>query len=122
MSEDILQRMLEASGQDSPFAPESRYHGVGLAEYTLPDGRILPYAKRRFIPPPEQFSAIARHTVAAGDRIDNLAARYLGDPGQYWRIADANVVVRPEEATDTPGRNLDIALPAGVTTPGETSG
>ena len=90
MNEDIMNSMLAAAGQDSPFAPGSRYHGLPVKEHTLPDGRIVPYVARRFIPPPERFALLALHTVMEGDRIDNLAAQYLGDATQYWRIADAN--------------------------------
>ena len=35
-----------------------------------------------------------------GDRLDNIAARYLGDPEQFWRICDANGAMRPDELTD----------------------
>jgi hypothetical protein len=52
--------------------------------------------------------------VVAGDRLDNLAARHLGDPQQYWRICDANRAVRPDELIETLGRALRITLPEGV--------
>jgi hypothetical protein len=32
----------------------------------------------------------------------------------YWRIADANAVVDPNELTDTLGRRVDIPLPPGM--------
>jgi len=43
----------------------------------------------------------------AGDRLDLLAARYFGDPLQYWRIADANPAPSPDELLE-PGRVLII--------------
>jgi hypothetical protein len=46
-----------------------------------------------------------------GERLDNLTARYLGDPTQFWRVCDANEVFRPDELTETPGRTIDIAMP-----------
>jgi nucleoid-associated protein YgaU len=46
-----------------------------------------------------------------GDRLDNLAARYLGDPEQFWKICDANNVLRPDELTEEIGRVVRIALP-----------
>ena len=49
------------------------------------------------------------HTVGAGDRLDLLANRYFGDPFQYWRIADANPALAPEDVLD-PG--AQIAIPA----------
>jgi len=119
MNEDIVSRMLAAAGQDSPFPPTSRYHGLPVKEHTFPDGRIVPYVARRFIPPPERFALLALHAVMAGDRIDNLAAQYLGDAAQYWRIADANAAMRPEALTEQAGAAVRITLPEGVPAPGE---
>jgi nucleoid-associated protein YgaU len=48
-----------------------------------------------------------RHKVVAGDRLDLLAARYFGDPFQYWRIVDANPAFTPEQLLE-PGRELII--------------
>jgi nucleoid-associated protein YgaU len=47
------------------------------------------------------------HRVVAGDRLDLLAARYFGDPLQFWRIADANPARSPDELLE-PGRVLII--------------
>jgi nucleoid-associated protein YgaU len=47
------------------------------------------------------------HRVVAGDRLDLLAARYFGDPLQFWRIADANPAASPDELLE-PGRTLII--------------
>jgi phage tail protein X len=30
------------------------------------------------------------HQLAQGERVDNLAYQYYGDPTVWWRIADAN--------------------------------
>ncbi|TBW13006.1 LysM domain-containing protein [Azotobacter chroococcum subsp. isscasi] len=96
------------------FPPTSRYHGIAAAQLTLPDGTTVAYLKRRFVPPPENFALLQEHMVAAGDRLDNLAARYLGDPQQYWRICDANGAMRPDELTEAAGRRLRITLPEGI--------
>lgn len=47
-----------------------------------------------------------RYTVRPGDRLDLVAARLLGDPHAYWRLADAN----PGDlaALEEPGRELDL--------------
>jgi nucleoid-associated protein YgaU len=47
------------------------------------------------------------HTVTGAERLDLLADRYLGDPHQYWRIADANPEVELE-ALLSPGRTVTI--------------
>lgn len=115
MSVDVLQAFRQANGLATPnFGQDSRYYGLGTLQVTQPDGTVLPYVKRRFLPPPESFALLQEHRVAAGDRLDNLAAQYLGDPLQYWRLCDANGAMRPDDLTATPGVRLRITLPAGV--------
>lgn len=94
--------------------PESRYHGIEIAEITLPDGRTVKYLRRRFVAPPGEFSLLAQHTVVEKDRPDNVSAKYLGDALQAWRIADANAVLRPGELTEEVGTTIRITLPQGV--------
>jgi nucleoid-associated protein YgaU len=104
-----------AAAGSKPFPPNSRYNSVATLVWTTPDGREIPYLARRFVPPPERFNTLGTHTVVAGDRLDNLAARYLGDPEQYWKLCDANGALRPDELVEAIGRSLRIALPEGVT-------
>ncbi len=113
-----LQTMLQAGGSDvAEFPPNSRYNGSGTCTLTTIDGRTIVYLKRRLVPPPEQFSLIQEHSVVQGDRMDNLAAKYLGDPEQFWRLCDANGAIRPDELTDTIGNNIRITLPQGIPGP-----
>jgi hypothetical protein len=51
------------------------------------------------------------HTVAKGERLDHIAARYLGDPTQFWRIADAAAVIAPEDLVTQPGTRVAVTLP-----------
>ena len=102
------------------FPPESRYHDVEIATITLADGRTAAYLRRRFVPPPESHALLREHVVRAGERLDQIAAIHLGDPEQFWRVADANGAIAPEELADEPGRRLRITLPAGV--PGAEDG
>ncbi|WP_406835055.1 LysM peptidoglycan-binding domain-containing protein [Streptomyces sp. AHU1] len=92
----------------------SRYHDTPVAVHTGPDGREIPYLRRRLLPDPAGLSGIAEHTVSAGDRLDLLAHRYLGSADQWWQIADANPVLDPGDLTRTPGRRIRVAFPAGV--------
>jgi hypothetical protein len=57
---------------------------------------------------------VCEHAIVQGDRLDNLAGKYLGDPQLFWRICDANNVLRPTELTDKIGRLVRITLPEGV--------
>lgn len=116
---DPLKAFMQANALTAPaFAPDSRYHGLDTAQWTRPDGELVSYVRRRFIPPPENFATLHTHRVAEGDRPDNLAAKYLGDPQQYWRLCDGNGVMRANELIETLGRGLRITLPEGV--PGGT--
>lgn len=115
---DPLQALLESGAIDtSPLAPNSRYRGVGIAALEPPGGDPVSYFRRRFVPQPDRFATLQEHTVADRDRLDNLAARYLGDPEIYWRFADANGALRPDELVETAGRRLVVPLPEGVPGP-----
>ena len=96
------------------FPPTSRYYGIETATIELREGKTSAYLRRRFVPQPERFTTLQEHVVVQGDRIDNIAARYLGDPLQFWRVCDANRAMRPAELTEEPGRRLRIALPEGI--------
>jgi hypothetical protein len=106
-----LQALLSSGANSSPFAPNSRYYGLPTAAFVLPGGRSVAYVLRRFIPPPQRYTLLQEHSVRQGDRLDNLAAQYLGDPEAFWRICDANAALRPDDLTETPGRWLRITLP-----------
>jgi hypothetical protein len=97
------------------FAPNSRYHAVPTAVHRLPDGAMVLYVKRRFIPPPEKFALLQEHALVQGERLDHLAARYFGDPELFWRICDANGAMRPDDVIEEVGRRIRITLPEGIT-------
>lgn len=114
MSDRLLALLQPLDLKDTLFPATSRYHGLATAKIETPDGRTLVYLRRRFIPPAGRFAELQQHTVTEGDRLDNLAAKYIGDPEQSWQICDANEAMRPGELTETPGRALRITLPEGV--------
>jgi hypothetical protein len=76
-----------------------------------------PLLRRRFVPQSSRFALLKEHVVVERDRLDNLAARYIGDPEQYWRLCDANNAIRPDELIETPGHRLRITLPEGIPAP-----
>jgi hypothetical protein len=96
------------------FAFTSRYYGLTPSTLRTADGRTVVYVLRRFAPQPDSLTLLQEHVVVAGDRLDNLAAQYLDDPEQFWRIADANNAMRPDDLTRTAGTVLRITLPEGV--------
>jgi hypothetical protein len=115
---DPLQNML-AAFKPSQFPPNSRYATTQTATIELPEGRVVVYLKRRFVPPPERFALLQEHFVAQGERLDNITARYIGDPERFWQICDANRAMDPDDLTEEPGRALRITLPEGI--PGSPS-
>jgi hypothetical protein len=97
------------------FDPTSRYFNLETATLSVPDDeeggtREIRYVRRRIIPSTENQTTLVEHTVAQGERLDQITARYLGDPTQFWRVCDANNVLQPEELEET-GRIIEIALP-----------
>lgn len=98
----------------SRFPATSRYFAVATAQRTLGDGTVLTYLRRRFVPQPDRFATLVEHVVTQGERLDGIAARYLGDPEQFWRLCDANGALHPEELTAQIGRRIRITLPEGV--------
>ena len=98
------------------FPTDSRYYGSSTLTYTAPNGQAVTYLARRFVPQPgaPNYSTVAQHTVKQGDRLDLIAANYLGDPLMFWLLCDANGAVRPDALIETPGKVLNITTPQGV--------
>ena len=101
------------------FSPASRYYALDTKQLDVPNGQTIVYLERRFVPSPDNFALLQLHSVEQGERLDNITARYLGDPEQFWRVCDANTSIRPDELTETLGRKLRITLPQGI--PGPTN-
>lgn len=115
MTTDPVELLIQAGAiPSSPFGPNSRYAGVPLGQYQRAAAEPpVTYVLRRFIPQRREFTFAGVHVVRGGERPELLAAVTLGDPEQYYRIADANAVTDPFELTDSPGRIVSIPLPAG---------
>ena len=93
------------------FEPTSRYYYRETATYTTPDGRRIAYLRRRFLPRGEELPQLVEVTVTDGDRLDSITARTLGDPEQFWRIADANNAMSPFDLTTEPGTVVRVPIP-----------
>lgn len=98
------------------FPTDSRYYGYSVLQYTAPSGQTIPYLARRIVPQPgaPNYATINQYTVQQGDRLDLIAAKYLGDPLMAWLICDANGAVAPYDLVETPGTVLAITTPQGV--------
>jgi hypothetical protein len=96
------------------FPPTSRYHDLDVATLIAADGTEFKYVRRRFLPPADRFVTVQEHVVTQGERLDNVTARYLGDPLQFWRVCDANSAMNPPDLMAPVGRRIRITLPEGV--------
>jgi hypothetical protein len=114
LMQDPVQAMLaQTSLKTTLFASTSRYYGIDVETIVL-NGTLTGYIRRRFVPQPGRFQLIQEHTVTQGERLDNIAAQYLGDPSLFWRLCDANNAMRPNELTQTLGRKLKITMPENI--------
>ena len=93
------------------FEAGSRYAAIDTATLTNAEGRVIAYKRRRFLPDGDRMPLLTRVTVAQGDRLDLITARTLGDPEQFWRVADANNAMNPFDLTAEPGRTVRVPVP-----------
>ena len=114
MDNGLAALVQSAIGTGAPNNPSSRYYGSGVEQMTLPDGTVVAYLSRRIIPQTTIWTQTQNYSVAAGDRLDNLAARYLGDPILFWMLADANSAFDPDRVTSEPGEQILIPLVSGI--------
>lgn len=96
------------------FEATSRYAAIADAtiEVEADDGttRTIRYKRRRFLPVPDGMTPLTEHVMSDADRLDLLAARYVGDPTGFWRLCDAHDILRPGEL-ERPGRIVVVAMP-----------
>jgi hypothetical protein len=89
------------------FESTSRYADQPVATWVDEQGRSRVHVTLREVPAPvRQQASDRRHQVADNDRVDRIAWQALGDPRQFWRLADANGALHPDELTATVGRQL----------------
>jgi hypothetical protein len=93
------------------FEPNSRYYNLETASLTTPEGEEITYIRRRFLPRGEDLPLLVEVTVTEGDRLDNITARTLGDPEAFWRVADANNTMNPDDLTADPGSTIRVPIP-----------
>ena len=75
------------------FMPGSRYQKMPTYTVTQKDGREVTAVR---LPLPNPVPVIGYHRKLVGQRLDHLAAVYLGDATMFWRLCDANGSVVPD--------------------------
>ena len=121
MDRAIASLVQSAAGTGGPTKPDSRYYGYAAETATRADGVQVAYLERRIVPQPEVYTAVQDYTIVDGDRLDNLAAKFLGDPLLFWIICDANGASDPDELTSQVGRSIKIPVASAVP-PGARNG
>ncbi|SAL04850.1 hypothetical protein AWB78_07162 [Caballeronia calidae] len=91
--------------------PDGRYASLSIRQRPCADGKPVSYLARRLLPDPERLTVLAYVPTQAGDRLDVFAARVLGDGDQWWRVADAHLLIHPEDLEEPVGRRLTVPLP-----------
>ncbi len=89
----------------------SRYYYLATVTYDDGSGQRFAYKQRRFLPQGYDLPLLVEVTVADGDRLDLIAARTLGDPLQFWQVADANNAMNPFDLTGEIGLPLRVPQP-----------
>jgi nucleoid-associated protein YgaU len=114
MDAAIQSMVVGAAGTGAPTQPSSRYYGATVEFFTRPDGVQVAYLRRRIIPQPQIYTSTQNYAIVEGDRLDNLSAKYLGDPLLFWTICDANGATDPDELTAQVGKTILIPLASGI--------
>ncbi|WP_266168813.1 LysM peptidoglycan-binding domain-containing protein [Dyella subtropica] len=114
MDKALASLITSGAGNGAPTLPSSRYQGSANLPWTLPDGTEVMYLARRILPRSSIYQALQSYVVVEGDRLDNLAARFLGDPLLFWMICDANNASDPDALTAQVGRSILIPQSSGI--------
>jgi hypothetical protein len=90
------------------FFPGSRYISLKPYTVTLPGGTIVQATR---LHTPGLAAVLGYHRRGAGERLDQISARYLADATQFWRICDANGAVAPDALAAAPLVGVPIDTP-----------
>jgi hypothetical protein len=93
------------------FDLTSRYANLPVLTLEREGQDPMPFVARRFLPAGSSLQTLAEEIVQSDDRADLITTRTLGDPLQFWRLADANDVLDPGELTDESGQRIRIPIP-----------
>jgi hypothetical protein len=93
------------------FFSDSRYINLSPYQVTLADGTILQAART---PLPGPTAVLGYHRRVQGERLDNLAARYLADATTFWRLCDTNDAMVPDALAVRVLIGIPINAPVGA--------
>lgn len=83
------------SGNSDSKQSRGRYRSTPSATF-VSEGATICWRSPRILPPLDEAPKDARTaSVRPGERLDQLAARLLGDPAAYYLLTDANPSLDP---------------------------
>ena len=86
----------------------SRYSQVETKKIIGDRGTEIIILRRRFLPQMKRISMQSKRTIQMEDRLDNISYEELGNPKQFWVIADSNHEFNPHKLTQRIGRIVYI--------------
>lgn len=91
------------------FFPGSRYVSLTPYAVTRADGTTVRVTR---LPSPGPPAVLGYYRRNKGDRLDQIAGRFLGDATQFWHVCDANGAVVPDAlaAHDLVGIPIDAPM------------
>jgi hypothetical protein len=89
------------------FDTLSRYARIDTYAVTDHRGRTVTVVE---VPPDPGEGLLGIHVLRQGERADHLAYRYLNNAAGFWRIAERNQAMLPEQLTEQP--EIEIPGPA----------
>ena len=93
------------------FDQKSRYRDLPVKTFVEPDGSERRFVARRLLPDPGTLRTLATVRITDSDRLDLIAHRTLGEPTAFWRVADANAAMDPDDLLAPAGRRLRVPSP-----------
>jgi hypothetical protein len=81
------------------FSANSRYAKQALYTATTSDGR---HVQAVTLPLPRPVALSGFYVRPVGERLDLVAARFLGDPTGFWKLCDANNAPVPDALAARP--------------------
>lgn len=92
------------------FFPGSRYSAMTTYTVTRPDGSTVQATR---LPAPGMRAVLGYYRRSSGDRLDQIAARFLADATQFWRVCDANGAMVPDALAARDLIGVPIDAPTG---------
>lgn len=91
--------------------PRNRYASTPTLTFAF-ESRSVSWLAPRILPLPEQVPMTGRAVMPrAGERLDQLSTRVLGDPLSAWQLTDGNPSLDPLQFIEEHAHGVDVPVP-----------